>query len=74
MRKIAFLLLIFTLLVTKTEASQDLLQKITSKYYSPRTISSVIPLLNPEQYAQITDDGKRILTYSYKKIFFFGVC
>jgi len=67
MRKIAFLLLIFTLLVTKTEASQDLLQKITSKYYSPRTISSVIPLLNPEQYAQITDDGKRILTYSYKK-------
>ena len=61
MRKKGFLLLIVTLLVTTAEASQDLLQKITSKHYVPRTISSVIPLLNSEQYAQVTEDGK-ILT------------
>ena len=67
MKKTVFLFVIFTLSIAKVDASSDFLRKITSKHYMPKTMAELTPLSDAEHYARITDDGKKILAYSYKK-------
>jgi dipeptidyl-peptidase-4 len=67
MKKTVLLLLSFIVLIVNVKASQDFLKKITSGYYKSQTITNIIPLADAELYAQITDNGKQILAYSYKK-------
>ena len=67
MKKTVLLLLSFIVLIVNVKASQDFLKKITSGHYKSQTITNIIPLADAELYAQITDNGKQILAYSYKK-------
>ena len=54
------------LAVSATAGKPITLKDITSGEFRSQSISAVYPMADGETYAQISDDGKKILTYSFR--------
>jgi dipeptidyl-peptidase-4 len=52
--------------VTASAAQQLTLKDITDGYFKAQTLAAVKPMADGETYAQISDDGKRIVQYSFR--------
>ena len=54
------------LAVSASAGKQITLKGITSGEFRSQSISAVYPMADGETYAQISDDGKQIITYSFR--------
>lgn len=53
--------------VSSASAAQKLtLADVTSSKFAPKVVSGINPIEGTDTYARISDDGKRIVTYSFK--------
>jgi dipeptidyl-peptidase-4 len=67
MKRIFFLFLTALVSAASIMAQQSLeLRNITSGRYAPQYLSDITPMPDGESYAQISDDGKSIVQYSFK--------
>ena len=67
MKRIFFLFLTALVSAASMMAQQSLeLRNITSGRYAPQYLSDITPMPDGESYAQISDDGKSIVQYSFK--------
>ena len=68
MKKMRFFSLALSLaLAFSASAGEKLtLKGITSGEFKSKSMSAVRPMADGETYAQISDDGKKIITYSFK--------
>ena len=54
------------LAVSASAGEKLTLKGITNGDFKSKTMSAVRPMADGETYAQISDDGKQIITYSFK--------
>ena len=67
MKRIFFFFLTALVSAASMMAQQSLeLRNITSGRYAPQYLSDITPMPDGESYAQISDDGKSIVQYSFK--------
>ena len=67
MKRIFFFFLTALVSAATMMAQQSLeLRNITSGRYAPQYLSDITPMPDGESYAQISDDGKSIVQYSFK--------
>lgn len=67
MKKLSFLLCIWVMLPLTIVAGEKLsLKGIAGGEFQSKSMRDVHPMADGESYAQISDDGKRILTYSFR--------
>ena len=67
MKRIFFFFLTALVSASSMMAQQSLeLRNITSGRYAPQYLSDITPMPDGESYAQISDDGKSIVQYSFK--------
>lgn len=67
MKKIMMMCLMALLAVTGTRASDKMdLKRLAQGEFSASRISGIDPLAGTDQYAQISQDGKQIVQYSFK--------
>ena len=67
MKKILIMCAAILMVTTVAKAAEELkLRDITNGYFAAEGLSAVTPLSDGESYAQISSDGKRVVTYSFK--------
>ena len=67
MKKIMMMCLVALLAVTGMRASDKMdLKRLAQGEFSASRISGIDPLAGTDQYAQISQDGKQIVQYSFK--------
>ena len=67
MKKVFILCAVLMTCAAQLMASDDIkLRDITSGYFGAETVSAVTPLPDGESYAQISDDRRQIVQYSFK--------
>ena len=65
MKKVLFMALALLAVVTMDAKKLDL-KEITRGVFRGETVSDVQPLADGESYAQLSNDGRRIVQYSFK--------